>query len=288
MKRKQIIAAVGLAALVVGIIYLWPTPDISPVPKRAQVRAPMTSSNPAMPPVASPSTQSISARSKASRILSNEEFDDKFSLPGVSKLKLRNAIITIAGNLQEMKGLSARIVGFDGKTLGMEVPALRLPDQALETVVMESLESALGYEKAKEIWTDPEGKQALLDRVAYNQIIHGTRYEFTAVKPENDPANNGSMGYALFNATWSYTNESGAPVIPRQVYKGFTFASAGNIGLSWNAMSKAPQGYFRSEPIKGQGSRDALSPIIIEDQKSGQAEILNARHQGSSDRLPRG
>lgn len=284
MKPNHIIAGAGLAVLVAGGAYFWFANEKATTATRTSEMRPMATTIPAEAVATIPSRQMLPAGQKAPRILPSEEFDHRFSLSGVTRLKFMNSAIAIANNLREMKGLYARVTSFDGKTLRLEVPALHLPDHVLEDVVMDSLESAMGNEQANAIWNDPDGRQTLLDRIAYSQIINGTQYEFVLTKPEDNPAANGSLGYARFDATWSYSGRGGGP---RQTFKGFTFASASNIGLGWNAMSKAPQGYFRSEPIEGEVSRGAPGLIVIEDLKSGEVEVLNARYQGSSDRIPR-
>lgn len=288
MKRNHVITGAGLAMLVAGGVYFWRANEKTPAATRTNKRPPIATTIPARAVAAIPSPQTLPAGREAPCILSSEEFDHKFSLSGVTRLKFRNAVFAIASNLKEMKGLYARITSFDGKTLKMEVPALQLPDQVLEDVVMDLLASATNEEKANAIWNDPDGRQTLLDQIAYSRIIHSTPYEFVKVKPEDNPAANGSLGYARFDVTWSYTGEGGGPGLSRQMFKGFTFADENNIGLSWNAMSKAPQGYFRSEPIKeGEASRGTRSPIVIEDLESGEIEVLNARYLGSHDRIPR-
>lgn len=56
-----------------------------------------------------------------------------------------------------------------------------------------------------------------------------------------------------------------------------------SIELGWNAMSKAPRGYFRSQPIAGVSSRPDTMPTIIRVLDTGGIEILNADHPGSID-----
>lgn len=186
----------------------------------------------------------------------------------------------------EKKGLHAQIESFDGKILKLWVPRLEISDDEIKTAIMRNLTAEIGERKARAIWDDPVGQKTLMALVAIDPITSDISYTFKKIRDENDPAGNGSDGYASFDVGWGFNvAEEQERRFSNQVFKGFTFANTYNIALGWNAMSKVPAGYFRSEPITGVPNSSNPIVTVIEDLKSGEVEVWNARHPGSKDKI---
>jgi hypothetical protein len=54
-------------------------------------------------------------------------------------------------------------------------------------------------------------------------------------------------------------------------------------GFGWNALAKAPAGYFRSEPILGVASRPSPGVFVIEDLDKNSVEVRNRLYPGSKE-----
>ena len=196
----------------------------------------------------------------ARRNLSSEEFDRRFHLNGVESMDLQSEMLSAADDLKEQKGLQAQVVSFDGKVLKMLIPGLRIPQSQVEATVQTHLQKAVGEQKAAEIWSDPAGKGSMLAWGWHDALECNVTYTFTKTREENDPANNGTLGNAAFDVEVEYApGNSGAVDFPKDdlmTVHEFTYATAENTyDFSWNALAKAPAGYFRSEPILGVASR---------------------------------
>jgi len=237
------------------------------------------------PGVSSPAPSSLAAT--GSRVLTSREFTDRFSLSAIDFFKLNNAVLAVASDLQELKGMQARVLNFDGKNLTLELPELEIDEEGLRTIVLGALGSAVGAARADAMWQDIDGRKTILTSVGFDQFAQKSVYQFTEVRAENNPAVNGPMGVARFDVSWNYSaaakGESAA--IPPQKFAGFSVGDAKNIGLGQSAINRAPSGYFRKQPATEPST--VAAPIVIENQDTGETEVLNAKRPGSSEKLPR-
>jgi len=287
MKNKEI-KFIAAAVLVAGFVYF-----VRPVQKpenksgefnRTKSATLPTSSGP-NPTVRVPSTPSSAPT--ASRILTSREFVDRFSLSGIDSFKINNAVLAVASDLQELKGMQARVLSFDGKSLTLELPELDVDEDGLRTIVLGALGSAVGNARAEAIWQDLDARKTILRSAGFDQFSQKSVYQFTEVSAENNPAINGPMGLARFDVSWSYSasaKSDSAPALPPQKFVGFSVDDAKNIGLGQSAIRRAPAGYFRklaTEPST------VAAPIVIENQDTGETEVLNTKRPGSSEKLPR-
>jgi hypothetical protein len=222
------------------------------------------------------------------RILTLEEFKRRFHLTGVEAEDYWSEMVKLGRDLMEQKSSEAQVVEFDGKILKMFIPPLAAPRrEELELVVLGHLRKALGDEKAEKIFADSAGKEMLLKRAWYDELMCSVIYTFTKVRNENDPARNGALGDATFDLDVVYDpGDSGAVLYDQSDYitvLGFSYRQAGINGFGWNALAKAPAGFFRSEPILGVASRPPPSVFVIEDLDKNSVEVRNRLYPGSKE-----
>jgi len=286
MKNKEI-KFIAAAALVAGFVYFL-RPVQEPVSKSAELNHSKSAASPA--PARSDSVVSVpsspSVAATGSRILTSREFADRFSLSAIDAFKVNNAVLAVASDLQELKGMQARVLSFDGKNLTLELPELNMDEEGLRTIVLGALGSAVGTAKSEAIWQDSDGRKTILRSVGFDQFSQKSVYQFTEVSAENNPAINGPVGLARFDVSWSYfaSAKDESVAIPPQKFAGFSVDYAKNIGLGQSAINRAPAGYFRKLATEPSA---VVAPIVIEDQDTGETEVLNAKRPGSSEKLPR-
>jgi hypothetical protein len=232
------------------------------------------------------------AKADAPSNLSLQEFNRRFDLNSVDEMNFWSELRKVRRDLMEEKGNRAQVAAFDGKVLKVIIPALSVQTGRLESAILPHLQAALGSQKAARIWADDAGRKTVLNRVWDDMLKCDAIYTFTKVRDENDPARNGSLGHAVFDLSVVFDpGTSGAVAFPNSdgnLLQGFTYSQAGEYDFGWNAMSKAPAGYFRSEPILGVASRPPPTVFAVGDVDTGTVEIWNNRHPGSKDTLKDG
>lgn len=214
-----------------------------------------------------------------------EKLAGKFGLDGVAQFKLRNALYAVWQELAELRGNDAKIESQEGNKLVMYLPGLQLDDDHLTRVIAARFSECVGEQKTIALLSDEEVREAIGQRLELDMLRSGARYRFERVKPEDEPHKDFSMGYARFDVAIEYeplrrSDGSQLNLGPHN-WSRWSFADPYSIQLGWNAMSKAPSGYFRSEPIAGVQSRPEAVPTIIRDLDTGSVQILNADHPGS-------
>jgi hypothetical protein len=227
-------------------------------------------------------------KAAGNRILTREEFERCFHLTGIEAMDYWSEMRKMGTDFVEQKSSQAQVVEFDGKILKMFIPPLSAPRrEELELVVLAHLRKALGEKKAGKIFADSAGKEMLLKRAWYDELMCGVIYTFTKIRDENDPARNGTFGDAAFDLDVVYDpGDSGAVSYDQGDYitvLGFSYRQAGMYGFGWNALAKAPAGYFRSEPILGVASRPSPGVFVIEDLDKNSVEVRNRLYPGSKE-----
>ena len=225
----------------------------------------------------------------ASRLLTQKELEHRLGLAGIEAMDCWSELSKVRRDLMEQKGANAQVVEYDGQTLKMLIPALSaVQTQQLESVILAHLRTAVGDQKAKVILADAAVRETLSKRVWDDILKCDVIYTFTKTRNENNPARNGSLGEAAFDLTVVFDPGDLDTVIyadyDKITVEGFTYSQAGHYyDFGWNAMAKAPEGYFRSEPILGVASRPPPAMVVIEDLDKNSVEIRNRLYPGSKE-----
>jgi len=166
-------------------------------------------------------------------------------------------------------------------------PWLRIPQSQVEATVQTHLQKAVGEQKAAEIWSDPAGKGSMLAWGWHDALECSHLYVHQDPGGER-PGQQRHSGNAAFDVEVEYApGNSGAVDFPKDdliTVHEFTYATAENThDFSWNAMAKAPAGYFRSEPILGVASRPPPAVVVIEDLDENSIEVRNRLSPGSKE-----
>ncbi len=234
------------------------------------------------------SERALVAHLDGPRISHPDEFNKRFRLSEVEAMDFWSEMGALRAELMEQKGSKAQILEYDGHgQLKMFIPALFIPMDQLEAAILTHLRKALGEKKADLIWADSAGRELLLHRSWDDSLKCDVTYTFTKIRDENNPAANGSLGDAAFDFEVVFDpGNSGAKEYPNDdliTVEGFSYTRAGVYDFGWNAMAKAPAGYFRSEPILGVASRPPPSVTAIVNLDNDSVEIRNRRYPGSKE-----
>lgn len=220
-------------------------------------------------------------KTHAKLVLSQQELDRKFSLSPIERIKIGREISGLAIALLEQKGEATYVREFAGNRLVLVTPAMELPLSEITRLLEMTLVSSFGPGRTAELLADDEGKATLLHQLGVERLFADAIYLFEKTSEENSPEENGTAGFAQFDVLTSFVLADRVEPGIRQ--KGFCYVNAYNIELSWNAMGKAPKGYFRSELLAGVSSRPPLVPWVFDDSNSDKVEVRDLRYPGSKD-----
>lgn len=223
--------------------------------------------------------------------IDGDEFKHRFSVGEIECMDITSSINEVARDLAEKRGLQARVTFCDGHTLKFVIPGLVVDEDELKASLRAALVKVVGEAKAAEIWADGQGRRYILVRRWVADLGAEDSYAITKVREEALPEGGGDLEDAKFDVE-RLQSATRAGVFPaatpaqRWIYEGYEFSRAEGLGLSWNAMAKAPAGYFRAEMILGVASRPTDPGLVVhEDYDKGTAEIRNLSAPGSRETI---
>jgi hypothetical protein len=206
------------------------------------------------------------------------------SLSPLDRIKIDRDLSGLAIELLEKKAAATSVRSFDGTKLVLVSPALAITPQDLTQRLQQALTVAVGPARARELLATQSSRAELFSKIGADQLQVDSRFTFVKTKPEGDFEREGSDGLAKFEVTALYAGSS--PAGAELKIKDFSYPDAYTIGLGWNAMAKAPQGYFRSQALYGVSSRPASVPWVFEEANSQTIEVKDLRYPGSTDQVP--
>lgn len=209
----------------------------------------------------------------------------RFQLTQVDTYKLRSALGVVVHDLVERRGAIAQVERSDGDFFILTLPELPLNDAQIDELLLQIAARVVGESKAVEILSDPEGFSALAKYTALAEMLIPRQFAFRKTSPEGLKDMSNPHGYARFQIAISTYNTERRAMVLRIDHTGFTYPEADSIGLGWNAMAKAPAGYFRGEPILGVASKPRPMPVVMREVGSDTYEVLNEREPGLSETI---
>lgn len=222
------------------------------------------------------------------RVLRPGEMAARHGLTQVEEFKMNRSLADLAFALLEERGLAATVREFDGRRLVLHIPGLKGGVDEIAARIERAVAAEVGAGRAAEIMSDPSGRETVLARLNLEVILAENTFIFEKVRGEGDLVHQGSLGHAKFELQITRTLDgttTGMKVTE------FDYSLADNYGLAWNAMAKAPAGYFRSQPILGVASRPPSAIHVYEEASSDKVEVRGLQGPGSKrviDAGPRG
>lgn len=200
--------------------------------------------------------------------------------------RLLSVMGLLADDLNELKGERAVLVASMGDTCEIRVPGLSEEGAALDTRFAAILTRVLGADKVEAVLEDPASYGALLWAVKWDQLSANEHFRFVRTRAETDPRLKGIDGFAGFDVVNTMTWPDSARRASVINHLGFTIGFTGYPGsISWSAMSKVPEGYFRMQKIRGSVDRPARQEYEIYEDLSLQATVIYHYTDPAKDRV---
>jgi hypothetical protein len=279
MKRSPVIVGSLVASLLVGWLALRRSDSVA-VPSRHPDVVPAVQTRVSAP---EPRPAVEDPEAGVDRSLSQAEFKRRFHITLFEAEHIGLFPTSLRRELMERKSAGAQVTRFDGRILELFSPALFLSEEQQEAACLEQLCKALGEQRAMEIWADPVGRATLVSLGKDPKLVSDAIYTITRTAEERDPESIDQKDFATFNVDVKYRYRGRTPLLEplqNETLIGFNYLHAGDAFLGWNALAKAPAGYFRSAPILGVASRsvgNGLSLRVTMNQETGEAEISGLR-----------
>lgn len=216
-------------------------------------------------------------------------FERRFQLTQVDAFKLRSALGHVVRDLVERRGAIAQVNRSEGDFFTVTLPALPLSDEQVDALILQVATRVVGERKAVEILSDTDGFAALAKYLSLAEMQVPQQFAFRKTAPEGHSDMWNPVGYARFEIAISTYDAGRQEMVLRSTHTGFSYTDADSIRLGWNAMAKAPSGYFRTEPILGVASKPRPMPVVMHEVGSDTYEVLNESGPGLSETvtLPR-
>jgi len=215
---------------------------------------------------------------------------------GLSKqedIAFRRAMRRLQNDLRERKGLNCQVLVASSDALTLFVPALVLGDAQVNELLRMTLKTSIGDVRTEGIWKNPGLIEKVRQMAQLETLETDVSYEFKKISGPTEATDTTEARPATFWLECKITPRSDAATANDVLaamrvtqHQGIDYLGASNVfGFGWNALAKAPAGFFRPEPILGVASRPPPAVYIEEQIDQGTADVFNLSGPGSHEVL---
>lgn len=276
---------VALLAAGVGCWMFWPSPTRREA--GAFSTAPVASSAQQDPTSPQHLKQEANDRSTGrSSWVNDAQLESHFDFDTRTITEITDQLRLVRRAFVERKGINARVISQMGATLELEIPGLVLSQSEVDGFVSQALLTEVSSDVTRKLLSDPLGQQWIRERLRLDLLGADVTYSFKRTT-EEDSAKEGLAGLARFSLQYRLKSAQGAPQLSQPSIGFATDFTVANLSepkyLGWNAISKAPAGYFSRNPIGGIESHPSNARYVMVDEDSGKVAMYNLGGDGKKE-----